>query len=129
MKKLKNKSKIEYFKQLIFIVIFTMLFLNINIESNLIKDIMQNLLIFSSIFCAILITFIISKIFQIRNEKIGLQSEMKNKSNQFTNFRRICSKIINNGDIWDSKMKSKIENHYKHLTYEHFYNDFQKSKP
>lgn len=127
---IKNKTKLNYIVSYIVIVLFSYIFLNTEIKGNsLLKESIQNLFTFSSIFSAILITFIISKIFQIRNEKRDLRIKIVILSNKVTDLRRICEKLISNYDVWDSKTKSKLENKYKTLSYQHLYDDYQNSKP
>lgn len=125
-----SKSKINYIIIFVFILLFTFFFFRSGcVNENNLKDVTTNLFPFSSIFSAILITFIISKIFQIRNEKIEIKKKVVILSNKVTNFRRICDKILNNYDIWDSTTKSRLENQYKKLKYQHLYDDFLKEKP
>lgn len=124
----KNKYKKNYIVSSLFFTIFTFLYINSDFEKNeILKDTSANLFTFSGIFSAILITFIISKIFQIRNEKRELKIKIINLCNKVTDFRRICEKIINNYDVWDASTKSKLDNKYKHLTYQHLYDDYQKT--
>lgn len=127
---LKNKLKLNYVISIIFILSFTYLFLNINLNNDeFLKNIVSNIFTFSGIFSAILITFIISKIFQIRNEKREVKIKVIELSNKVTDFRRICEIILSNYDVWDSKTKSKLENKYKLLSYQHLYDDYLKKKP
>ena len=93
------------------------------------KKVMEGLVGFSGIFSAILITFIISKIFQIRNEKRELKMKVIKLSNKVTYFRRICSIIIFEHNVWEKGVKSRLENKYKYLTYQHLYDQIQKNKP
>ena len=92
------------------------------------KKVMEGLVGFSGIFSAILITFIISKIFRIRNEKRELKMNVIKLSNKVTYFRRICSIIIFEYKVWKKGVKSRLENEYKDLTYQHLYDQIQKNK-
>lgn len=124
----KNKSKKNYIISLVFIIIFSYIFFNGKLsDKDTLKDSVQNLFTFSSIFSAILITFIISKIFQIRNEKLDIRLKIISFCNKVTNLRRICEKIISNYEVWNSETKLKLDNKYKFLSYQNLYD--QDNKP
>jgi len=74
---------------------------------------------FSGIFSAIIITYIISKIFQIRQEKLSRKSKIIYFSNKITDFRRIARILVNSYNFWDQTMRQKMDNDYKELTHFH----------
>lgn len=81
------------------------------------QNLTSQLLTFSSIVVAILITYIMSKVFQIRNERIENRKEIIRLSNQVTNFRRICNILKNNLNFWPSQLVSRMRGVYKDLNY------------
>lgn len=87
---------------------------------------LNNIFQFSGIFSALLITFIISKIFQIRQEKLRRHEEIIILSNKVTDFRRICRVLYDERDIWSENMIYKMNNKYKNLTYFQIHLDIAK---
>ncbi|MBT0548501.1 hypothetical protein [Riemerella anatipestifer] len=123
-----NKMKCNFIVSAIFIYIYLLLVLNLNDEKTS-KNIISNIFTFSGVFLAILMTFIISKIFQIRNEKREVRFKVIRLSNKLTDYRRICDKILLSDKVWNSNTRSKMKNEYKYLTYRNLYDDYQKNKP
>lgn len=118
----KHKNKIVITLSLLF-VIALIIFLSIFHfkEADKIDVVLNNILQFSGIYSAILITFIVSKIFQIRQEKLERLQEIIVLSNKTTDFRRICDIILESEDFWKSQTKDKLESKFKHLTYFHIH--------
>ncbi len=74
-----------------------------------------NMIQFTGVFSAILITYTISKIFQIRQEKIALIPKLEELSNKVTNVRRIANILIETYDFWESPMKHHFDRKYNRL--------------
>lgn len=90
-------------------------------EAEKINSVLNNILQFSGIYSAILITFIVSKIFQIRQEKLERLQEIIVLSNKTTDFRRICEIIVETDDFWKPEMRAKMDGRFKYLTYFHLH--------
>ncbi len=81
------------------------------------NQLLNNIIQFSAIFSAILITFIVSKVIQIRQERLERLKEITELSNKLTDFRRIALTLKNSHEFWNSVMKMKLDNKYKKLDY------------
>ena len=84
-----------------------------------ITQLLNNIIQFSGIFSAILITFIVSKVFQIRQERIERRKEIVKFANKATDFRRIARVLKNCWGFWNKDMRSKMDNYYKELSFFH----------
>lgn len=82
-----------------------------------VNQLLNNIIQFSAIFSAILITFIVSKVIQIRQERIERLKRIVELSNKVTDFRRIASILKNSYNFWNATMKGKLDNKYKELNY------------
>ncbi len=82
-----------------------------------INQLLNNIIQFSGIFSAILITFIVSKVFQIRQERIERRKEIVKFANKTTDFRRIARVLKNCWGFWNKDMRSKMDNYYKELNF------------
>jgi hypothetical protein len=82
-----------------------------------INQLLNNIIQFSGIFSAILITFIVSKVFQIRQERMERRKEIVRLANKTTDFRRIARVLKNCWGFWNKEMKSKMDNKYKELDF------------
>lgn len=91
------------------------------------NTLLNNIFQFSGIYSALLITFIISKIFQVRQEKLERLKEIITLSNKTTDFRRICKILQDESNIWDKVMRNKMDNKYKNLTYFQIHLDIPKT--
>lgn len=80
-----------------------------------VNQLLNNLIQFSGIFSAIIITYLIQKVFSIREERLHRQSEIIKLSNKLTDFRRIARVLVNNRGFWDTGMRSKMDHKYKIL--------------
>lgn len=127
----RNKNKIIISITLI-IIILLLFFLARNHHKDVekINSVLNNILQFSGIYSAILITFILTKIFQIRQEKLERLQEIIVLSNKTTDFRRICDILIETDSFWKPEMREKLDGKFKYLKYFHLhledYNDNQK---
>jgi hypothetical protein len=90
-------------------------------NSDNLNTLLNNIFQFSGIFSALLITIVISKIFQIRQEKLNRLKEIINLSNRTTDFRRICQILYDEYDFWNVPMRKKMESEYRHLSYFHLH--------
>lgn len=82
-----------------------------------INQLLNNIIHFSGIFSAILITFIVSKVFQIRQERLERRNEIVKFANTTTDFRRIARVLNNCWGFWNKDMKNKMDNKYKALNF------------
>jgi hypothetical protein len=74
-----------------------------------------NMIQFTGVFSAILITYTISKIFQIRQEKIALIPKLEELSNKVTNVRRIANILVDSYAFWEAPMKNYFERKFSRL--------------
>jgi hypothetical protein len=107
-------------KKVLFFLIGTFLFLlvlfNYNLDQEELSSVTSNLIQFSGIFSAILITYILSKVFQIRNEKnSSYQTELIKFANWTTDFRRIADILISSRGFWADDTLNKLRGKYKDL--------------
>lgn len=120
----RNKNRIILSATVIIILFLIILFAkNHFTENEKINSVLNNILQFSGIYSAILITFIISKIFQIRQEKLKRLQEIIVLSNKTTDFRRICEIIVETDDFWKPEMRHKMDGQFKDLSYFHLHID------
>nr|WP_199002967.1 hypothetical protein [Flavobacterium sp. ASV13] len=127
---IKKTSKLNFIVSIVFVLVFSYFFISVNLNAEgLLAGMISNIFTFSGIFCAVLIAFIISKVFQIRNESRDIKINVLSLSNKVTDFRRICEKIFSNYDVWDAKTKSALDKKYSVLTYRHLHDDYQQNKP
>lgn len=80
-------------------------------------QLLNNIFQFSGIYSALLITFIVSKIFQIRQEKLERLREIIVLSHKTTDFRRICEILVESYDFWNKDMRQIMDGKFKKLTY------------
>jgi len=90
-------------------------------DSDNLDTLLNNIFQFSGIFSALLITVVISKIFQIRQEKLNRLKEIISLSNRTTDFRRICQILYDEYEFWNGQMRRKMEGEYKYLSYFHLH--------
>lgn len=83
-----------------------------------INQLLNNIIQFSGIFSAILITYVISKVFQIRQERMERFKEIVKIANKVTDFRRIARILVQCYGFWDSRMRKKLDNQFRHI--DHF---------
>lgn len=81
------------------------------------NQLLNNLIQFSGIFSAIIITYVVSKVFQVRQERIEQRKEIVDLSNKVTDFRRIARVLIQCHNFWDSTMRNKMNGEYKAIDY------------
>ena len=93
-------------------------------ESEYLGNILSNFFDFSSIFAGILITYLITQVFQIKQERLSNKNEIEDLSTKLTNFRRICHVLLNSYNIWDKSVKQYLD--YKHSNLSYF--DFHKNR-
>jgi len=82
-----------------------------------INQLLTNLIQFSGIFSAILITYVIGKVLQTRQERIERRKEIVKLANKLTDFRRIARVLVQCYGFWDKDMRQKIDNKYKYLSF------------
>ncbi|MEI2695471.1 MAG: hypothetical protein V9E90_10400 [Saprospiraceae bacterium] len=88
-------------------------------EASSLTQLLNNIIEFSGIFSGILITYIISKVFQIRQEKLERRNRIVWFANRTTDFRRIARVLQNVHGFWDGNMRQLMDNKYKKLTHFH----------
>ncbi len=96
-------------------------------EDSELSDLIANMIQFTGVFSAILITYIISKIFQIRQEKIALIPKLEDLSNKVTNVRRIANILLNTHAFWEDSMKKYFETKFNGLD-KCTFNDVRKNR-
>lgn len=85
-------------------------------EASLLQ-LLNNIIQFSGIFSAIIITYVISKVFQSRQERLERKREIIEFSNKVTDFRRIARVLISCYGFWNSDMRKKIDTTYASLSF------------
>lgn len=85
-------------------------------EASLLQ-LLNNIFQFSGIFSAIIITYIISKVFQSRQERLERKKEIIELSNKLTDFRRIARVLTSCYGFWNSEMRKKIDRTYANLDF------------
>lgn len=118
----KSKNKFVIISMTIAFLILLGLFLRQGLKTNedLEDKILSNIFDFSAIFSGLLIAFIIGKVFQLRNENISRKERIDHISNKITNFRRICSIILNTWQVWSKEVTEPLSKH-RNLSYFDFY--------
>lgn len=102
------------------VIALTYIFLQFHLETKEdIHQILNGLFQFSGIFSAILITFIISKVIQFRQEKLERKKEIIQLSNKVTDFRRIARILIDSQNFWKEGLKFKMDSTFRELTFFH----------
>lgn len=86
-------------------------------EEEEIKQLISNIIELSGIVSAILITFIVSKVIQIRQERLERRKEIVKFANKTTDFRRIARILKNCHTFWNEEMRRKIDGKYKSLDF------------
>lgn len=86
-------------------------------KSEEVNQLLNNIIQFSGIFSAILVTFIVSKVFQIRQERLERRKEIVKFANKTTDFRRIARVLKNCWGFWDKEMRRVMDNKYKELDF------------
>lgn len=110
--KVKNYDYMFYYNSIIhrgFIVliilsaVFIIYLLNIKIDEPFEKKVSEaskNLISVCALLSSLIITFIISKVLVIRQEKISRVPKIKELSNKLSEFRRICDYLIKSHQFW-----------------------------
>lgn len=78
-------------------------FLNVKIDTSFekkVSDASKNLLSVCALLSSLIITFVISKVLLIRQEKISRVPKIKQLSNKLSEFRRICDYLIKSHQFW-----------------------------
>lgn len=101
-----------------------------NLKTN---EVLSLLISVASIIVAIIVTYIFSKLFAEKSERIQRKYEIDRLAYKITALRKIAFHINGMHDFWDySKTKSLVDSKYKDLKYEHIrdesieYNDLVK---
>lgn len=71
---------------------------------------------FSGIFSAMLITFIISKMVQLREERVNRRKDVLALSYKITDFRRIAEILLSCYNLWGKELYGLMQGKYKRLT-------------
>lgn len=87
------------------------------ISSHNIDNLLGHLLTFSSIVVAILIAYIITKVFQLRNEKLESQKIIIELGNKVTHFRRICKILKDCDNFWPIHVRRIMKDEYRGLNF------------
>jgi len=114
-----NKTD-KYIILLIVLFSFVLLELFINFhqtEVEALNKLLNNLMQFSGIFSAIIITYVVAKVMQIRQERFERRKEIVKFANKVTDFRRIARVLVQCYGFWDKEMRSKMDNSYKELSF------------
>ena len=126
-----RKSKNRYtisFSLFFLLVLIVILYKYHHKQTEELKNLLNNIFQFSGIYSALLITFIVSKIFQIRQEKLERLREIIVLSHKTTDFRRICEIIVECDSFWDKSMRQTMDNKFKRLSYFHIQIDEDKNR-
>lgn len=86
------------------------------LQCHSITDSRSDIITISGILSAILITYLVSKVLQIRSEKISKQTELFELTQKVHKFRTIIS-IILNSNLWANGIRNFVEVTFKGLTY------------
>ncbi|KAB2913627.1 MAG: hypothetical protein F9K23_16520 [Bacteroidetes bacterium] len=98
-----------------FFIVFSLLIKYPIEKETELDDLVGKIIDFTAIFSALLITFIISKAYQIRQEKNILIQEALPLSNKVTYLRSIAHILITY-DFFNTEMKRNIDNRFPNLT-------------
>lgn len=110
-------------------ILFTILLSKYHLtKEESINTLLNNIFQFSGIFSALLISFIISKIFHTRQEKLNRLKEIISLSNRTTDFRRICKILFDEDEFWNEEMRRKMMGKYKPISYFHIHLDITRSQ-
>ncbi len=71
----------------------------------------------ASIIVAIVITFLIAKVIQLRQEKLSRWLEYRQLTIKINHFRAAVLPLLEEQNFWANGTKSHMDYHYKHLTY------------
>lgn len=120
-------------KQIFIISIIALFFiLNYNIEKPQedIKKVLELILNISSISTAIIITFLFSKLYSERSQRIERKKEIDIYSKKLLFIRSIAYRLMNFNSLWIANSKNVkfiIQTTYSALTYEDYRNDLSKN--
>lgn len=90
------------------------------------KELLSLLISTISIIIAIIITYLFSKLFAEKSERIQRKGEIDILSQKITAFRKIAFQIRGFHEFWrfgNNNIKSKMDHSYNHLVYEDLRND------
>lgn len=79
------------------------------------ESLLSNMIQFTGIFSALLITLLISKVFQIRQEKLSLLRKAEILSNKVMDLQRIAFRLVESYGFWESSMRKHMDNNYPDL--------------
>lgn len=91
-----------------------------------VKELLNLLISTISIIIAIIITYLFSKLFSEKAERIQRKTEIDIFSHKITSLRRMAYQISRFSEFWkfnDNNIKSKMDHKYKYLVYEDIRND------
>lgn len=114
----KNKYKYKICLSLVILIVLIIVLYKYHLtDTPKLIQLLNNIFQFSGIYSALLITFIVSKIFQIRQEKLERLREIIVLSHKTTDFRRICEILVECYDFWNKEMRQTMDGKFKRLTY------------
>ncbi len=87
------------------------------INEKKISEIIQTVGLLSSIISGIIISYLISKVIQIRQEKNDLKPALWELTKKVHYFRKIIHKVFNKYDFWPNGIHQYISRNYPNLTY------------
>src|SRR5690606_30789049 len=82
------------------------------------KEIIKTILTTTGVTVAIIITFLFSKLFSERNERIERKRLIDIESKKITAFRKICHFLRSSNEFWNpfGNLKRKLDREYNNLT-------------
>lgn len=83
---------------------------------NSIKEVQNDIITISGILSAIIISYLTSKVIQVRNERIKKMPDIKLYTQKLHKFRAIVDRLLSS-NIWPDNLRSKLHYDYKGLTY------------
>jgi hypothetical protein len=111
-----NKDKYIIISMLFLTVFLLIIFYKFHLlDNNNIRQLLRNTIQFSGIFSAIIISYVIGKVLQSRQERMERRKEIVILSNKLTDFRRIARILVQNYGFWDDKMTRKVAHEYKDI--------------
>lgn len=109
---------LKYFLLILTGLLVLLLFVNNQLSFVDYEKILSTLLSTSGITVAIIVSFLFTKLFSERNERIERKKLIDVKAKQITAFRKICHFIRSSHKFWQpfGNLKAKFDNEYKTLT-------------
>lgn len=99
-----------------------------NLEKEYLFQITTSIVGFTGIFSAIIISLLITKVYNIRSEKIERKNKIISFSNEVTDLRRLSRLLLADSNFWPADLQRELNTKYKSLSFTFYNSEMHKAE-